>query len=291
MNVYKNLFESCVCSVTDYGGEIWGYKSYESNRQILLKASRAFLGVPKQTPIAGILSEINWPEPRSRTQVQIIRHFHRMVKMENSRLTKKVFLWDKGLNDLGVINTWSSEVKDILNRNNLSHIYDRHIFPLKSNVKSLKTSLHYKDNINWQSSSRNLPKLRTFIQFKMFHCDSPHTYKPLSFIQRKQLSKFRLGMLHLRLETGRFVYPRLPPEERVCQVCNNGETEDEIHFLLVCDRYDESRRELFRNIADLDQFLALENIEKLKLLVNDPTLVKQTAKFIVTSFELRSTIL
>ena len=77
----------------------------------------------------------------------------------------------------------------------------------------------------------------------------------------------------------------------MCQVCNNGETEDEIHFLLVCDRYDESRRELFRNIADLDQFLALENIEKLKLLVNDPTLVKQTAKFIVTSFELRSTII
>ena len=125
-------------------------------------------------------------------------------------ITKKVFLWDKGLNDLGVINTWSSEVKDILDRNNLSHIYDRRIFPLKSNIKSLKTSLHYKDNINWQSSSRNLPKLRTFIQFKMFHSDSPHTYKPLSFIQRKQLSKFRLGMLHLRLETGRFVYPDCP---------------------------------------------------------------------------------
>ena len=125
----------------------------------------------------------------------------------------------------------------------------------------------------------------------MFHSDSPHTYKPLSFIQRKQLSKFRLGMLHLRLETGRFVYPRLPAEERVCQVCNNGETEDEIHFPSICNTYDESRRELFSNIPDMDQFSALENIDKLKKLVNDPTLVKQTAKFIVKSFELRSTII
>ena len=91
MNVYKNLFESCVCSVTDYAGEIWGFKAYETNRQVQLKGARAFLGVSKQTPIPGLLSDINWLEPRSRTQVQMVRHFHRMLKMDNERLTKKVY--------------------------------------------------------------------------------------------------------------------------------------------------------------------------------------------------------
>ena len=51
LNVYRKLFDSCVCTVTDYGGEIWGYKLYESNRQLQLRASRAYFGVPKQTPI------------------------------------------------------------------------------------------------------------------------------------------------------------------------------------------------------------------------------------------------
>ena len=105
LNVYKKLFESCVCSVTDYGGEIWGYKSYESNRQLQLKACRAYLGVPKQTAIPGLLSEINWPEPRSRTQIQMVRHFHRLLKMDDKRLIKKVYLWDKQLNDSGTLNT------------------------------------------------------------------------------------------------------------------------------------------------------------------------------------------
>ena len=79
-NVYKKLFDSCVCTVTDYGGEVWGFKSYEANRQVLLKSARAFLGLPKQTPIPGILSEMNWPEPRSRTQIQMVRQFYRMRK-------------------------------------------------------------------------------------------------------------------------------------------------------------------------------------------------------------------
>ena len=123
LNVLRKLFDSCVCTVTDYAGEIWGFKSYESNKQVQLKASRAFLGVPKQTPISGILSELNWPEPRSRTQLQMVRHFHRMNKMDDGRLIKKVFLWDKSLNDSGLVHTWSSEVQDILHRNGLDNIY------------------------------------------------------------------------------------------------------------------------------------------------------------------------
>ena len=90
INVYRKLFDSCVCSVSDYGGEIWGFKAYESNRQLQLKACRAYLGAPKQTAIPGLLSEMNWCEPRSRTQVQMVRYFHRLLKIEDQRLLKKI---------------------------------------------------------------------------------------------------------------------------------------------------------------------------------------------------------
>ena len=290
MNVYKNLFESCVCSVTDYAGEIWGFKGYESSRQVQLKGARAFLGVPKPTPIPGILSEINWLEPRSRTQIQMVRHFHRMSKMNDERLTKKVFLWDKGLNDSGIINTWSSEIKNILHRNGLTHIYDHGIFSRKDVIKNLTAALLEKDRTAWQSKGRTLPKLRTFFKLKDFYTDSTYIYKPLSFMQRKLMSQFRLGVLKLRIETGRYVRPRLPPEQRFCQICNNGEVEDELHFLLICRRYDQARQNLFSHINDMHSFMDLSNEEKLKLLVNDSSLVKQTAKFLANSYEFRSTI-
>ena len=145
--------------------------------------------------------------------------------------------------------------------------------------------------ISWQSDCRTLPKLRTFIQFKNFNSDSPHIFKPLSFMQRKTLSKFRLGMLHLHIETGRWARPRLPSEERLCTICGNGEVEDESHFLLMCTTYSQNRQILLSHTPNLEYFQTLNNNDKLKFLVNDPAIVKQTAKFIVASFELRSTLL
>ena len=107
-------------------------------------------------------------------------------------------------------------------------------------------------------------------------------------MQRKFLSKFRLGMLHLHVETGRWARPRLPPEERLCY-CNDNVVEDECHFLLECKKYNFNRQSLFNHIPDLQHFRTLESVDKFNFLVNDPAIVKQTAKFIIDSFEFRST--
>jgi len=168
--------------------------------------------------------------------------YHKLNKMDDQRLTKKVYLWDRKLNDLGRIKTWSSEVRDILDRNGLINIYTQNIFSLDNVSNTLRQSLFKKDQTNWKSKCLPLPKLRTFNKLKDFSSDSPHIFKPLSFMQRKMLSKFRLGLLHLRIETARFVRPKIPPEERVCLICNNGEVEDESHFLLICNKFDQQRQ-------------------------------------------------
>ena len=107
-------------------------------------------------------------------------------------------------------------------------------------------------------------------------------------MQRKFLSKFRLGMLHLHIETGKWAHPRLSPEERLCY-CNANVVEDESHFLLTCVKYSQNRQALFNHIPDLQHFTSLNSVEKLSFLVNDPAMVKQTAKFIIDSFEFRTT--
>ena len=151
--------------------------------------------------------------------------------------------------------------------------------------------MFHKDQASWKSKCLPLPKLRTFNKFKLFDLAPPHIFKPLSFMQRKTLSKFRLGLHHLRIETARFIRPGIPPEERLCLICNSGEIEDESHFLLFCNKYEQLRRVLFNHIPDLVSFLALSAIEKLIFLVNDPNLVKQTAIFIVEAYEYRLTLI
>ena len=67
--------------------------------------------------------------------------------------------------------------------------------------------------------------------------------------------------------------------------------EDEAHFLLICTTYNQQRQTLFNRIPDLAHFETLNRKDKLNFLVNDSAIVKQTAKFIVESFELRSTLI
>ena len=195
------------------------------------------------------------------------------------------------MNDSGKLKTWPSEVRDIFDRNGMIHIYTQGVFSLDLVSKALKVSLVQKDQSNWRSKCLTLPKLRTFNKFKDFALDSPHIFKPLSFMQRKMLSKFRLGLLQLRIETARFVRPKIPPTERVCLICKSGDIEVEPHFLLVCNKYEQLRQILYSKIPDLNNFLALEMTEKLKFLVNEPNIVKQTAKFIVEAHDYRSTLL
>ena len=117
------------------------------------------------------------------------------------------------------------------------------------------------------TDSHNKPKLRTFVVFKDFKHETSYLLKPLSFVQRKSLAKLRLGVLTLRIETGRFVRPRLPAEERLGLICNSGEVEDEAHFLLRCDTYNMERRRLFEKIEDPVSFALLPDKEKLQILL------------------------
>ena len=150
-----------------------------------------------------------------------------------------------------------------------------------------------KDQSKWRNACHDMPKLRTYVILDDFFKPKQFILKPLSFIQRKFLSKFWLGVLPIRLEKGRYERPRLPEAERVCLVCNEpNAVENEIHFLLKCPAYDVIRRDLLSKIPDLDEdFLNWDSNRQLTFLSCNPSSVKLTAQYIIDAFDLRSTIL
>ena len=85
-------------------------------------------------------------------------------------------------------------------------------------------------------------------------------------------------LLPIRIETGRF--NGLKPEERVCQLCNSGEMEDEKHFILTCDRYTNQRQILFIHLSNA--FNLLDSNEKFKYLITHE--YRHVAKYITQSF-------
>ena len=104
------------------------------------------------------------------------------------------------------------------------------------------------------------PKLRTIVLFKDFESEALYITKPLNFFQRTMLAKTRLGCLPIRLETGRYLIPRLPESERTCLVCKNnslvnpqnpstGPVESEVHFLFSCNAYNTERHSWYQKMT------------------------------------------
>ena len=88
------------------------------------------------------------------------------------------------------------------------------------------------------------PKLRTYKYFK-----SDFSYEPYLNIEiakyRIDLCRLRTSSHQLEIETGRYTTPKLPADRRVCKQCTENVTEDEIHFLISCNKHENLRNKLF----------------------------------------------
>ena len=212
---------------------------------------------------------------------------HRLCNFPDSRLTKRIFLWDLQLSETSNFSTWSQETKEILNRNKLTEIFTNNIFDVKTVTEELKANLLLRDTQKLTNQCKNLPKLRTFNKISDFSLEKCYLSKPLSFVQRKALAKFRLGVLQIRIETGRYERPKKSPLERICKQCDLNVPEDENHFLLHCPKHRIMRESYFEKI-NLDGFFTLHDIDKLRYLVNSPDIVKSTAQFILDCYDNRT---
>ena len=232
----------------------------------------------------------------------MIRQYHRMLSMDDSRLTKQIFLWDKELNQRNIVSTWCSEVRGIFTSCNASEMFESsRPFDLKLFVASMKEAFTNQQNEYLSTECGEKPKLRTFNLFKDFQAAPVFTYKPLSFPHRRMMAKLRLGCLPLRIETGRYSIPRLPERERKCLVCRNHETlldpsdpesiENEAHYLFQCAAYVNEREVWYGKMSLPDNFGALDFQQKFKIVLNHPENIKPTANFILNAYNIRSKII
>jgi hypothetical protein len=159
---------------------------------------RYFLGVHRFAPTLALIGDTGWVPSVYRRWVSIIRFRNRPVLMDNTRLTKTVFIHDYYL----CVKNWSSGIKQIMIKlgcvHNFNDISAINMSKAKSAVK------YYYGNI-WSQDLQNTPKLRTYRQFKTgFTCEDYVTLN-LKKSERSILSQFRCSILPLRIETGRFV--------------------------------------------------------------------------------------
>ena len=109
---------------------------------------------------------------------------------------------------------------------------------------------------------------------------------------RVALTKLRTSSHNLEIERGRYVRPRVKPEQRRCVVCNV--MDDEIHFVTQCRINACERRIFYQKMSSADpQFTSLNDKEKFIYLMqsNDQETLRWFAKYIYKSFHTRNELI
>ena len=119
---------------------------------------------------------------------------------------------------------------------------------LQFNLNNANVKLLNLQEEKWKTLTSNKPKLRFYNLFKNELKVENYVYYNLTASQRSIVAQFRLGILPLAVETGRFRGTDL--ENRICILCDRNEVEDEIHFLFNCPLYENLRTTWLKNIIN-----------------------------------------
>ena len=124
-------------------------------------------------------------------------------------------------------------VNKVLNK--FDQMFDSNMFHCV-NTKKFKITLQsdyisqWKSFINGNEKIVTGNKLRTYCLFKSNYIYEPYLDEIRSHTIKKELVKFRISAHKLAIESGRYLRPQVPLNDRLCTFCNDKCVENEMHF-------------------------------------------------------------
>ena len=160
----------------------------------------------------------------------------------------------------------------------------------KINLDDLTSKLKVQNRNIWWQESLIKDKLCTFREI----CDRNEiqsTVKTnLDRGARSLAIKLKVGVLPLKIETGRWKKKKDEPKNDKCEICTSNAIENEYHFLLHCDALSEVRNEMFAKLGNIEGFHDMSDAEKMKVMYDSDKL-KVTATYIEKLMEKRKSLM
>lgn len=237
---FTKLYDCCVSPVMEYCSEVTGHSTIKKIQDVQFRACRYFLGLPRTTALVTLNSEMGWLPVEYKRHKNVIRYYNRLMRMDNSRIPKQVFLSTRSNT-----NSWAQETLKILQKYNIAHYWD-----LNSAVPSELMEFNIKDTYKseWYAELNEKPKLRLYRHIKTSMTASVYVKAGVPKHERSLISQLLCGSLRIRLETSR--YDNEPLFDRICETCNSGEVENESHLVFDCIAYKNLRDQLYEKVGD-----------------------------------------
>jgi hypothetical protein len=318
----------------EYGVGVWGCSKYDS---VIWKQVETFwryiakciLGVPMRTPSGGVYGDLAWSPFWVRAAHQATAMWTRVSEMPASSIVRKAMYIQRDMLHKGK-DCWLKRFKDTLHRASTCGI-DKWNTWINSNDFNITCSRHeeyisgkfrvvrweedclaayenyaisewYKDITRKEAKHGDgQNKLRTYALFKQEWGFESYLTCLDNRDHRVLLSKFRLGICPLRIETGRYEVTGRnsrgrPEHDRLCECCTLRKVEDEYHFLLQCPTYCTRRARLLQKVQEklgLSDDILIEacNVKNSVftsiMQCDDPSVINEVARYLWDAFNIR----
>ncbi len=202
--------------------------------------------------------------------------------MDDAKWPRKIVKWDISLKTSG----WSDQLSQVLDYGCMNTELSEFA---KVDLVDLEKQLMINNERKWLLEAHSKSKLRTYVQLYDSETARDIVTSNLSRPIRSIVTKLKIGVLPLHLETGR--WKDTPLEYRFCRVCDDDLLESELHFLMQCDALINERSDMYRELLKRSDFEIEGNeIDQMKVLLCKPCL-KITGKHLLNMFERRREIL
>jgi hypothetical protein len=259
-----NMWETLVKSILEYGAEVWGEGQWEEGEIIQREMGRRILRCSDKTTNEAVIGELGWWTMRTRRNFIKLKYWLRIVLMDDDKLLKKIYQDSKKEYLNKWKNNWTATIHKILIKYNLEYLWkDETLVTSLEGVERedvsingirkywtqvIQKEIQKEEEREWREMMAKKEKLRSYITIKDKLTIEPYLLSEKNKQGRWLVTSVRTGANQLRIETGRWTKPKTKIEERLCMECMNGELEDEKHFILDCEMYDDLRERMFEQI-------------------------------------------
>jgi hypothetical protein len=236
------LFDSFVGSVLSYGSEVWGFTKCQAIERVHLKFCKRILRVKQCASTAGVYGELGRYPLYITRYMRILKYWFKVTNSENCILRTIYNVAKSDLLNKGCKN-WVYNVKDMLCSNGFGYVWDN-----PGSVKSKEFLLEFKTRMidcfkqKWLSDIHSSPSLDFYTHIKSALEYEPYLDSVSSVSQRSLVTKLRISAHNLNIEIKRYGPNRLQRHDRLCELCESGDIEDEYHFVCCCTAFGEERK-------------------------------------------------
>ena len=279
--IQLKLYEACVKPILLYCSEVWSLelvKEFNENvesrfekiipEKIQVKFCKYTLGLHKTATNNAVRGELGlYPLAISGIK-NTINFWQHILESKDNSLIYNAFqeskLFSKGhgfklkqaLYYLGFGHVW--ENGGTFSKKRLSHAICEQI--------KHKYTLFWKKSINGELGNKTANKMRTYCKIKEeYKLEKYLIANDLDKHKVKTFTKLRISAHKLFIEEGR--YKKIPVEQRVCKLCQ-VEVEDELHFVMMCNRLSNVRMDYFQKLGQIvPEFDYMQISEKFKFIL------------------------